>query len=139
VSDEYDTSMVELVELLLTVCKMTGYEPPEAPAWRKTIAEREVERARRLKALGGERGMQKMMEVLSRAMGSSERGKRQDSHAVSAEDWKPADSDAHVPAPGIASPIRREAPKVGRNDPCPCGSGKKYKKCCGSGSKAAAN
>jgi len=28
-------------------------------------------------------------------------------------------------------PIRREAPKVGRNDPCPCGSGKKYKKCCG--------
>lgn len=26
--------------------------------------------------------------------------------------------------------IRREAAKVGRNDPCPCGSGKKYKKCC---------
>ncbi len=25
----------------------------------------------------------------------------------------------------------REQPKVGRNDPCPCGSGKKYKKCCG--------
>lgn len=28
-------------------------------------------------------------------------------------------------------PIRRESPKVGRNEPCPCGSGKKYKKCCG--------
>jgi len=28
--------------------------------------------------------------------------------------------------------IRREGKKVGRNDPCPCGSGKKYKKCCGS-------
>jgi preprotein translocase subunit SecA len=27
--------------------------------------------------------------------------------------------------------IRRTQPKVGRNDPCPCGSGKKYKKCCG--------
>ncbi len=27
--------------------------------------------------------------------------------------------------------IRRAQPKVGRNDPCPCGSGKKYKKCCG--------
>ncbi len=26
---------------------------------------------------------------------------------------------------------RREVPKVGRNDPCPCGSTKKYKKCCG--------
>ena len=28
--------------------------------------------------------------------------------------------------------ITRDQPKVGRNDPCPCGSGKKYKKCCGS-------
>jgi hypothetical protein len=30
-------------------------------------------------------------------------------------------------------PYRREDPKVGRNEPCPCGSGKKYKKCCGAG------
>jgi preprotein translocase subunit SecA len=30
-------------------------------------------------------------------------------------------------------PARRIAPKVGRNDPCPCGSGRKYKKCCGLG------
>ncbi len=29
------------------------------------------------------------------------------------------------------APLKRETPKVGRNDPCPCGSGKKYKKCCG--------
>lgn len=28
-------------------------------------------------------------------------------------------------------PIVREEPKTGRNDPCPCGSGKKFKKCCG--------
>ena len=27
-------------------------------------------------------------------------------------------------------PVRRDHPKIGRNDPCPCGSGKKYKKCC---------
>jgi preprotein translocase subunit SecA len=32
---------------------------------------------------------------------------------------------------GEAKPIRRSEPKVGRNDPCPCGSGKKYKKCHG--------
>jgi hypothetical protein len=30
-----------------------------------------------------------------------------------------------------AAPIRRTTPKVGRNEPCPCGSGKKFKKCCG--------
>ena len=30
-----------------------------------------------------------------------------------------------------AAPAQRIAKKIGRNDPCPCGSGKKYKKCCG--------
>jgi preprotein translocase subunit SecA len=29
------------------------------------------------------------------------------------------------------TPYRRKGKKIGRNDPCPCGSGKKYKKCCG--------
>ena len=31
----------------------------------------------------------------------------------------------------ITQTVKRETPKIGRNDPCPCGSGKKYKKCCG--------
>jgi preprotein translocase subunit SecA len=31
----------------------------------------------------------------------------------------------------IDLPVRRNLPKVGRNEPCPCGSGKKYKNCCG--------
>jgi preprotein translocase subunit SecA len=30
-----------------------------------------------------------------------------------------------------AGPVKRQQAKVGRNDPCPCGSGKKYKKCHG--------
>ena len=42
-------------------------------------------------------------------------------------DWK--FEDGHLVK---EQPIVREEPKVGRNDPCPCGSGKKYKKCCGS-------
>ena len=33
--------------------------------------------------------------------------------------------------PRLEIPTRRELPKVGRNDPCPCGSGKKFKNCCG--------
>lgn len=33
--------------------------------------------------------------------------------------------------PNGGQPMRREGPKVGRNEPCPCGSGKKYKQCCG--------
>ena len=41
--------------------------------------------------------------------------------------------DGKTPAQmmGKVETFRRENPRVGRNDPCPCGSGKKYKKCCG--------
>ncbi|HOQ85599.1 MAG TPA: SEC-C metal-binding domain-containing protein, partial [Phycisphaerae bacterium] len=45
-----------------------------------------------------------------------------------------ADQQAGLRAQGEgAKPvtIRREQPKVGRNDPCPCGSGKKFKQCHG--------
>ena len=43
----------------------------------------------------------------------------------------PPERDAEPQAPEIELPIKRELPKVGRNDPCPCGSGKKFKNCCG--------
>jgi preprotein translocase subunit SecA len=48
----------------------------------------------------------------------------------------PEDRDQTEPGrPGPSGPKRaplvRQGPRVGRNDPCPCGSGKKYKKCCG--------
>ena len=45
----------------------------------------------------------------------------------------PGPSDPVGQAIRAATPVRRDTPKVGRNDPCPCGSGKKYKKCCGRG------
>lgn len=38
----------------------------------------------------------------------------------------------HTPSPSqSASPYRRSEVKTGRNDPCVCGSGKKFKRCCG--------
>ncbi|MCK4840039.1 MAG: preprotein translocase subunit SecA [Desulfobulbaceae bacterium] len=37
----------------------------------------------------------------------------------------------HGESAGERQPVRREGEKIGRNSPCPCGSGKKYKKCCG--------
>ena len=58
------------------------------------------------------------------------------------ESWPKKLPEAEVPLPLSAQPppakyvtpqpFIRE-PKIGRNDPCPCGSGKKYKKCCGKG------
>ena len=44
---------------------------------------------------------------------------------------------ARMAGAGDLQPVQqvvRNAAKIGRNDPCPCGSGKKYKKCCGAGS-----
>ena len=43
------------------------------------------------------------------------------------------EDELHEPAERfhVTSPIQRTSQKVGRNEPCPCGSGKKYKKCCG--------
>ncbi|MCL4110117.1 UNVERIFIED_CONTAM: hypothetical protein GTU68_016866 [Idotea baltica] len=41
------------------------------------------------------------------------------------------ENPAAPPQPQITLPIKRETPKVGRNEPCPCGSGKKFKACCG--------
>ncbi|MGH8111254.1 MAG: UPF0149 family protein [Rhodanobacteraceae bacterium] len=46
--------------------------------------------------------------------------------------WLPnRKAGARSSAPSILMPAIRSHPKVGRNDPCPCGSGKKFKKCCG--------
>lgn len=47
-------------------------------------------------------------------------------------------SPANAPAawfddPHGGMPLIRATPKIGRNDPCPCGSGKKFKRCCGAG------
>ena len=40
---------------------------------------------------------------------------------------------SHGDAPAQPKPVVRKEATVGRNDPCPCGSGKKYKKCHGAG------
>jgi preprotein translocase subunit SecA len=50
-----------------------------------------------------------------------------------AESHAQQENAANTPVGGPSKPttVRRTQPKVGRNDPCPCGSGKKYKHCHG--------
>ena len=58
-------------------------------------------------------------------------GKRETHHEIA--DFK-KEEDKWYFLDGIApeqKQVVRSGPKVGRNDPCPCGCGKKYKKCCG--------
>jgi uncharacterized protein YecA (UPF0149 family) len=40
-------------------------------------------------------------------------------------------TDMFTPSASKVQTVVNDAEKIGRNDPCPCGSGKKYKKCCG--------
>lgn len=73
-------------------------------------------------------------------------GKVLEHHEVSTfkkkgDQWFFVDGESHVHEEGKGhehhahqepkAPVVRDAPKIGRNDPCSCGSGKKYKKCCG--------
>jgi len=77
----------------------------------------------------------------------SQNGETLDHHEVSQfrkndkGHWMFVEGDAHTHREGEShehhhharpQTITREEPKIGRNDPCSCGSGKKYKKCCGS-------
>lgn len=64
-----------------------------------------------------------------------DRGSRRSRTRESREFSMPSPGGEPVPGAGAGDgkhePFRRKKPKVGRNDPCPCGSGKKYKNCCG--------
>lgn len=53
--------------------------------------------------------------------------------AAPAHDHRAAAHDDHHDCPDCEAPVPyvRTMPKVGRNDPCTCGSGRKFKKCCG--------
>ncbi|XPV75843.1 MAG: YchJ family protein [Desulfovibrio sp.] len=54
-----------------------------------------------------------------------------ETHREIAHFLKADDSWYYVDGKMVAGPPVKKGPKVGRNEPCPCGSGKKFKKCCG--------
>ena len=67
---------------------------------------------------------------------NSSQNSSQNSTAISHE-TATTNAQPHVHGPGCnhghhqeMTPFVRSTPKVGANDPCPCGSGKKHKKCC---------
>ena len=51
-------------------------------------------------------------------------------HTWLGKDKKEPSKDLIGPLEMVTEPIKRSDPKVGRNDPCSCGSGRKFKKCC---------
>ena len=113
----YDGMIVCLEDLLLPVAHVLGIELPEADAWRAEREEKERRQAERRAELD---------ELGRRYQALKARGI--DPFAKSAE--KPKSPSKSRTLPEAVEPVRLDRPKVGRNDPCPCGSGKKFKKCC---------
>ncbi len=113
----YDGMIVCLEDYLLPVAHVLGIEMPEADAWRAERDERERQQADRQAELD---------EMGKRFLALKARGI--DPFAKSAD--KAKSPSRTRPLPEAVEPLRRDRRKVGRNDPCPCGSGKKFKKCC---------
>ena len=116
-----------LCEVLIATAAMHGQTLPEEPRWRKRLAARDVRVAARMKRMDAG-------DLTAFAEAMNERFPHladlaEDEPPPSRAPRLPADDDS-IPYERI-EPIRNTAPKIGRNDPCPCGSGKKHKKCCG--------
>ncbi len=78
-------------------------------------------------SMGGQEDVEGEVEFVARY---SEKGNRHNHHELAYfkkkdDTWFFMDGQ-----PPESKPFVHEAPKVGRNEPCPCGSGKKFKKCC---------
>jgi hypothetical protein len=125
-----DPEMLELCESLIAIAVMRGVTLPEEADWRARLQARDARNASRsdlddISAADLE---------LWRKTGISYPRAADDQPIVAAskaptEDPEIPEDFADPPVP--VRPIRNTSPKVGRNDPCPCGSQKKYKKCCG--------
>lgn len=97
---DYDDDWVDFRNALVPFAAITGMDLPQAEQWRREEPQRRAER----------------------------RARRAQAMNIPAMD-NPSMRNWDEPE-ASASTIIRENPKIGRNDPCPCGSGKKYKKCC---------
>jgi len=102
VEEGYDRGYLSLTESLYAYCLISGTEHPSLPQWKREI---EAE-AQRLAARKAE------LSQLAKGISSRSASKRLFGFGSGIEPYVNTN-------------------KVGRNDPCPCGSGKKYKKCCG--------
>ncbi|MCW4151672.1 preprotein translocase subunit SecA [Halomonas sp. 18H] len=107
---EYKREAFELFQLLLTNIKADVTRILSHVKVRQPEEVEELERQRR--------------EALEREQAAADSRRDEDTQSAGAETGAPEAAEETRPA-------RREGPKVGRNDPCPCGSGKKFKQCCG--------
>ena len=123
-ANAYDARLYDLKRALVACAMMAAvygvpFDFPELPTLREEVVAKEIEYQRRLEA--GEFDLSR------------------DNNVDDLDDDLSLDDFNDLPdlplalenrPPRHTAPIRRDPAEVGRNDPCPCGSGKKYKKCC---------
>ena len=105
---------------LVTLCSLTGDQFPELAQWRQEAETDFATRPWHDDEDDGENEDEK--DPWGELPGRITR--------YTADDIGPRVADSPLPSRLPAQPISQTGPRVGRNDPCPCGSGKKYKKCC---------
>ena len=108
-----------LCEALIATAAMNGVALPEESLWRERLAERE----RRVAS-------QSPLERLDTFVAESRKRWTEKGHPSPPDPPKPSLATTLFEPADREQPFRRPDEKIGRNDPCPCGSGKKYKKCC---------
>ena len=126
--EEFDTTQIGLEEPAIALGIILGRPFPEAAGWRERLGSpaKQKERRARFRSLFGP-GAAALMEELDRLRdgGQLPQGDGRDALSVARGAFS-APSPYSEPRPAQLT----RAATVGRNDPCPCGSGKKYKKCC---------
>jgi hypothetical protein len=145
-TNRYEPGTADVKALLLTVGMMVDYEPPEAAAWREQMAR---DRERWERGVTDDAGLMAAVQALARRDEDTYVPMSQTGQMFGLSDARPLPplmpyrggrgsrqsgggrrgATTYAPANKTGT-VRRATAKVGRNDPCPCGSGKKYKKCC---------
>ncbi len=122
VEDRWNTVFDDPLRTILPLCEITGWSPPELEHWRSIYdtPERNAQLKARFEHLftKGDPETQRMLDEIREHLNVEGILNEPEDDPVQIRDLPP-------------STFIRAEPKVGRNDPCPCGSGKKYKKCCG--------
>lgn len=104
-------------ESLMAICKITGERFPEYDAWAAQAEADKEESRRKMEELGDD--PEAFLQFAAERLDCGWPGEADEEP----EDFEP-------PSPPVRAPFVLEGPRTGRNEPCPCGSGKKFKNCC---------
>ena len=118
-----EDAALEHIDLqLATVATMTAWDFPEHATWR-AAALAEEKRVHAFLDRDPEQDEKIRAGMIAGLSFKDAGGRMFEGEFGDLEDWNEEET--------FALPFIRDEPKIGRNDPCPCSSGKKYKKCCG--------